>query len=163
MRRLAVTDVVLAQVHPADYPLPVFDDPDDDATPPPENARLLAGRLALQDGLVLVARERGAGAPALLLNALEWIAATGGDAAFRRLVVALAIVGDGPAGGALCAQDLRTRLSALGAVVVTPTILLDRTAILDDATGRLARDHGASLDAGLDALLDHARALGRQG
>ncbi|WP_062014776.1 NADPH-dependent FMN reductase [Aureimonas sp. AU4] len=155
MRRLAVTDAVLAQVHAADYPLPVFDGLEGDEAAP-QNARLLAGRLTLQDGLVLVTPARCAGAPALLVNQLEWIAASGGEAAFRRLVVALAVVGD-PGDAALCAQELRTRLARLGASVVTPTFPV----AAEDTT--LDREADGALDGWLDAFLDHARALGRHG
>lgn len=162
MRRLAVTDAVLAQVHAADYPLPVFDGPSADEAPP-QNAQLLAGRLALQDGLVLVVRERGAGAPALLVNILEWIAATGRQDAFHRLAVALAVVADGSGGGALCAQELRTRLANLGASVVVPVLLPGRAEAMFDGDGRLARDQDAAVDVWLDALLDQTRALGRRG
>lgn len=165
-RRLALTDVALTTANLADYPLPILD-----GAPPgpvPENARLLAGRCAMQDAFLVIAPEVHSGVAPLLKNALDWIAAASSalppQAAhpFRRAVVGLAEIlpPTGGTGGGL--RHLREVFAALGAEIVTAQCRIVEHEAAFDADGRLAeagpRRH---LDDLVGALLDHARALGR--
>lgn len=166
-RALSLTDVALTGASLADYPLPFFEDTV--GGEPPHNARLLAQRLALQDGLLLVSPDIHAGPPAVLKNALDWIAAAGaadraGRAPFSRLVVALASVGAGPDDGRAALQALRATLAAVGAEVLTSEFRLAAAETAFDGKGRLLDPAArARLDDLLDRLLDASKALGRQG
>ncbi|WP_168990408.1 NADPH-dependent FMN reductase [Aureimonas flava] len=171
-RALSPTDAALTAAALADYPLPFFEGP-----PPgsghveeaPQNARLLAQRLALQDGLLLVCPEINAGPPAALKNALDWAGAVGaadpaGRPPFARLVVALAATGAGGEDGRSALAQLRAILASLGADVLTAELRLAAGEDAFDASGRI-RDPAmrARLDDLLDRLFDASRALGRQG
>lgn len=166
-RALSLTDAALTSASLADYPLPFFEGAESGEAP--QNARLLAQRLALQDGLLVTSPEINAGPPAALKNALDWAAAAGaadpsGRPPFARLVVALAGVGTGTEDGRSAIAQMRAVFASLGADVVTAEVRLRGGETAFDARGRivdpLARQH---LDDLLDRLLDASRALGRQG
>ncbi|MBB3997717.1 NADPH-dependent FMN reductase [Aureimonas pseudogalii] len=174
-RLLAVTDVALTAASLADYPLPLFDAEPGVALPPagrspglPENARLLAQRLALQDGLLIVAPAVHDGVAPLLANAVAWIAAAAREQPqpvhpFHRLVVGLASTSHAPDGGRAALAPLRAVLQALGAEVVTPQCAVCVAGAPFEASGRLADEtYRRHLDDLAETLLDHARALGRQ-
>lgn len=170
-RLLAVTDVALTAASLADYPLPLFDaepSPGGQAANVPENARLLAQRLALQDGLLIVAPAVHDGVAPLLANALAWIAAAAREQPqpvhpFHRLVVGLASTSHAPDGGRAALAPLRALLQALGAEVVTPQCAVCVAGTPFEPSGRLADEtHRRHLDDLAETLLDHARALGRQ-
>ena len=167
-RILALTDAALTGASLADYPLPFFDGAGA-GEEAPQHARLLAQRLALQDGLPMVCPEINAGPPAVLKNAMDWTAAAGTAERterqpFARLVVALASVGHGVEDGRAGLGALRATFAALGADVLTAEFRLARPDEAFDAKGRLldAADR-KRLDDWLDRLLDATRALGRQG
>ncbi|WP_182086625.1 NADPH-dependent FMN reductase [Aureimonas sp. ME7] len=164
-RALGVSDVALTAADLADYPLPFFED--GLAGDIPQNAKLLAQRLALQDAVLLVCPEIHAAPPPALVNAIDWIAHAAGAAErigqpFARLVVALAIGGDARR-SPQAASQLRATLGALGAEVMTLEFHLTSGEPGFDAKGRFADPaDGERLDAFVDRLLDHARALARQ-
>jgi NAD(P)H-dependent FMN reductase len=165
-RLLAMTDVALTTANLADYPLPILD-----GAPPgamPENARLLAGRFALQDAVLVIAPEVHAGIAPLLKNAIDWIAAAGATLPpqatppFRRVVVGLAGLAPAEGGTGAGLRHLREVLTALGAEIVTAECRITAGETLFDADGRLAGEGDRRhLDDLVDTLLDHARALGR--
>lgn len=167
-RALAVADVALTGASLADYPLPFFEGTTE-GEEAPQNARLLAQRLALQDALLLVSPEINAGPPAALKNALDWAQAAfaadrTGRPPFDRLVVALAATGTGPEDGRSALAALRGILASLGADVLTPEFRLREAGSAFDGRGRIVEPAVRQrLDDGLDRLLDAARALGRQG
>ena len=169
MRALSLTDVALTGASLADYPLPFFEG--GAVREAPQNARLIAQRLALQDGLVLVSPEINAGPPAALKNALDWMAATSPQAGdrterppFARLMVALAAVGTGLEDGRSALSALRGTLACLGADILTAEFRLAEPQAAFDAKGRLLDSRARlALDEFVDRLLDASRALGRQG
>lgn len=165
-RLLALTDVALTLVSLADYPLPLLDaeGPEGDL---PENARLLAGRIGAQDGLLLVCPASVLSPSPLLLNALAWVVRAGEQPGerfvrpFARLVVGLAS-GSGAAGAAGL-PTLRAGLTELDAEVLSRQCVVAE----GDPFGRGGSRPGeasrsaASLEALVESLLDHTRALGR--
>ncbi|KQQ80677.1 NAD(P)H-dependent oxidoreductase [Aureimonas sp. Leaf324] len=166
-RALSLTDVALTGASLADYPLPFFEGPGGGEAP--QNARLLAQRLALQDGMLIALPEINAGPPAALKNALDWMAAAAAadEAArppFARLVVALASTGAGREDGRSALGQVRATLAALGAEVLTAEFRLAAAEAAFDARGHLAEaGDRARLDDLVDRLLDTSRALSRQG
>lgn len=168
-RALSLTDVALTGASLADYPLPFFEGPGGGGGEAPQNARLLAQRLALQDGLLIALPEINAGPPAALKNALDWVAAAAEmDRAarppFARLVVALASTGSGREDGRSALGHIRATLAALGADVLTAEFRGASGEATFDAKGRLVEGGDrARLDDLIDRLLDTSRALGRQG
>lgn len=178
-RLLALADdVTLTQARLADYPLPLFEaDAGPDARDPvPENARLLAGRLALQDALLLVAPPAlpGGGLAPMLANMLNWTARAGtafglgerpAPRPFARLVVGLAAATAGPgdeAAGRQMLATLRLTLADLGAAVVSPVAVVPDAALAPGDRRLADPDSRLALETLVDTLLDHARALGRQ-
>ncbi len=159
-RLLAATDISLTSASLADYPLPLFEGAADAL---PQSAWLLAQRLALQDGLLLVSGEHNGGMPVALKNAIDWIAHAASRenrplSPFRRLVVGLASAE--PAGGRAALGQLRAVLAHLGAEVITTEFHL-REPI--EPSGALARPEDRQrLDDFLDRVMDHVNALARQ-
>lgn len=159
-RLLAATDISLTSASLTDYPLPLFEGAADAL---PQSAWLLAQRLALQDGLLLVSGEHNGGMPVALKNAIDWIAHAASRenrplSPFRRLVVGLASAE--PAGGRAALGQLRAVLAHLGAEVITAEFHL-REPI--EPSGALARPEDRQrLDDFLDRVLDHVNALARQ-
>lgn len=167
-RLLAMTDVALTSASLADYPMPLLEDDEAGEAEIPQNAKLLAQRFALQDGLLVVAPAINAGIPPLLKNALDWTArvSKGGERPmrpFHRLVVALASAGPDEGGGRLGLVPLRAVFQSLGAEVLTRECHLPNAGAGFESDGRLANAGvRAALDDLVEALLDHTRALGRQ-
>lgn len=167
-RALSLTDVALTGASLADYPLPFFEGPGGGGEAP-QNARLLAQRLALQDGLLIALPEINAGPPAALKNALDWVAAAAdmdrvARPPFARLVVALASTGSGREDGRSALGQVRATLAAVGADVLTAEFRAASGEATFDAKGRLVEGSDrARLDDLVDRLLDTSRALGRQG
>ena len=165
-RLLAASNTLLTVASLADYPLPLFEGGKDEALP--QNAWLLAQRVALQDGLLIVSGEHHGGMPAALKNALDWIAHAAAREnrpldPFRRLVVALAAAAPDATGGRETLGQLRTVLAYLGAEVMTREFRLGEADTAIDASGQLTRPGDAErLGDFLDSALDHVGALGRQ-
>ncbi|ALN71122.1 MULTISPECIES: NADPH-dependent FMN reductase [unclassified Aureimonas] len=164
-RLLAASDVSLAAASLSDYPLPLFEGA---AEALPQNAWLLAQRLALQDGLLVVSGEHNGGMPAALKNAIDWIAFAASRenrplSAFPRLVVALAAATPEPEGGRAALGQLRAVLSHLGCEVMTAEFHLSRSREALDANGTLAHQEDRErLTDFLDRVLDHTGALSRK-
>lgn len=164
-RLLAASDVSLAAASLTDYPLPLFEGQHEAL---PQNAWLLAQRLALQDGLLVVSGEHNGGMPAALKNAIDWIAYAASRenrplAAFPRLVVALATATPSPESGRSATGQLRSVLAHLGCEVMSAEFHLPNGIDALDAGGGLAREADRErLTDFLDRVLDHAGALSRK-
>ena len=165
-RLLAASDIALTAASLADYPLPLFEGATPDALP--QSAWLLAQRLALQDGLLIVSGEHHGGMPAALKNAIDWIAHAAARESrpldpFRRLVVALASATPDPCGGRDALGQLRAVLAHLGAEVMTREFRLGESDQSIDDKGELTRRPDAERLADfLDSTLDHVGALSRR-
>ena len=166
-RLLALTSATVTLLDLADYPLPLFDGDAEEDEGVPDNAVRLAGRVAEQDGLLLVSPEYNASVSPLLKNAIDWtsrVRKIGGRPVqpFRKLVVGLAAASPGRLGGLAGLVALRPILQSLGAEILTPQVTLGGAADGFDENGRV-RDEQArtALDALVEQLLGQARVLGR--
>ncbi|MEF2072128.1 NADPH-dependent FMN reductase [Consotaella aegiceratis] len=166
-RLLSLTEATITFVNLSDYPLPIYDGDLDEHGTLPENAALLAHRIAAQDGLLVVSPEYNASMPALLKNVLDWVSRVrkvhGRPVQpFARLVVGLASTSSGPYGGMRALAALRPVMMTLGAEVLTTQCMVANAREGFDDAGRLV-DDGArmALDGLIASLLDHTRAVGR--
>lgn len=166
-RLLALSNATVTLVNLADYPLPIFDEDAEAQGGVPENAVLLAQRIAEQDGLLVVSPEYNASVTPLLKNAIDWasrVRKVKGRPVqpFRRLVVGLAAASPGRLGGLRGLAALRPILQSLGAEILTPQVTLADAHDGFDEAGRLKDEHGRmALDALVEQLLGEARVLGR--
>lgn len=169
MRLISVTDAVVSRVDLSDYPLPIYDGDFEAEGGVPQNAQLLAQRIAAQDALLIVSPEYNASIPPLLKNAIDWASRVRKVderpvQPFKGLVVGLASASPGRFGGLRGLEAIRIVMRALGADVITQQCLLPTAAEGFDADGRLSDDVArASLESLCDKLLDTARSLTRHG
>lgn len=169
MRLLAMTDAVISRVDLADYPLPIYDGDVETESGVPQNAQLLAQRIAAQDGLLIVSPEYNASIPPLLKNAIDWASRVRKVderpvQPFKGLVVGLASASPGSFGGMRGLEAIRIVLRALGAEVMTQQCIVPRAADGFDENGRLTDDVArTSLESLCERLLDTARSLTRHG
>ncbi|NDW06990.1 NADPH-dependent FMN reductase [Jiella pacifica] len=169
MRLLAMTDAVISRVDLADYPLPIYDGDVETESGVPQNAQLLAQRIAAQDGLLIVSPEYNASVPPLLKNAIDWASRVRKVderpvQPFKGLVVGLASASPGSFGGMRGLEAIRIVLRALGAEVMTQQCIVPRAADGFDENGRLTDDVArTSLESLCERLLDTARSLTRHG
>lgn len=166
-RILALTNATLTLVDLSDYPLAIYDGDDEEEEGIPEPAMRLAERIADQDGLLLVSPEYNASVSPLLKNAIDWVSRVRKirgrpTQPFRRLIVALAAASPGRLGGLRGLNALRPICQTLGAEVLTQQVTLADAAKGFDERGRLRDEHArVALDALVEQLLGHTRALGR--
>ncbi|MBO0663350.1 NAD(P)H-dependent oxidoreductase [Jiella sp. CQZ9-1] len=169
MRLLSVTEAVVTRVDLADYPLPIYDGDFEIESGVPQNAQLLAQRIAAQDALLIVSPEYNASIPPLLKNAIDWASRVRKVnerpvQPFKGLVVGLASASPGRFGGQRGLEAVRVVLRALGADVMTQQCLLPLAGEGFDENGRLTDDVArSSLESLCDKLLDTARSLSRHG
>ena len=166
-RLLALTNATVTLIDLGDYPLPIYDLDGEDLDDLPEHAMRLAERIADQDALLLVSPEVNASVSPLLKNALDWIGHVRKlkgrpTQPFRRLVVGLASASPSRLGDLRGLAALRLVCQALGAEVLTQQVTLSDSANGFDGNGRIQDEPvQMALDALLEQLHGHARALGR--
>ncbi|MBP0617948.1 NADPH-dependent FMN reductase [Jiella mangrovi] len=169
MRLIAVSDAVVSRVDLSDYPLPIYDGDFETEAGVPENAKLLAQRIAAQDALLIVSPEYNASIPPLLKNTIDWVSRVRKVddrpvQPFKGLVVGLAAASPGRFGGLRGLEAVRIVMRALGADVITQQCLVSNAATGFDESGRLTDDASRSnLESLCDKLLDTARSLSRHG
>ncbi len=168
-RLLSLTDALVTRVDLIDYPLPLYDGDHESEQGVPQNAVLLAQRIAAQDGLLIVSPEYNHSLPPALKNAIDWasrVRKVQGRPVqpFKGLVVGLASASPGRFGGSRGLEAVRIVLRALGAEVLTQQCCLAQAGSGFDENGRLADDVvRTDLERLIDRLVDAARSLARQG
>ncbi|WAP68991.1 NADPH-dependent FMN reductase [Jiella pelagia] len=169
MRLLSMTDAVVSRVDLSDYPLPIYDGDIETEAGVPQNAQLIAQRIAAQDGLLIVSPEYNASIPPLLKNAIDWASRVRKVEErpvqpFKGLVVGLAAASPGSFGGMRGLEAIRIVMRALGAEVLTQQCVVPRAADGFDENGRLTDDVArTNLESLCERLLDTARSLTRHG
>ena len=168
-RLLSLTDALVTRVDLSDYEMPLYDGDQESEHGPPQNAVLLAQRIAAQDGLLIVTPEYNHSLAPVLKNTIDWVSRVRKVQGrpiqpFKGLVVGLASASPGRFGGARGLEAVRIVLRALGAEVLTPQCCLANAASGFDENGRLADDSARTdLEKLLDRLVDGSRSLARQG
>lgn len=166
-RLLSATDAIVTLVDLADYPLPLYDGDHESENGVPQNAVLLAQRIAASDGLLLVSPEYNHSLAPVLKNAIDWasrVRKINGRPVhpFKGLVVAQASASTGQYGGMRGLEALRIVMRALGCEVTTAQCSVANAANAFDEDGRLVEDHvRLSLETLVDRFLDQVRCLGR--
>ena len=166
-RILSLTDAVVARLDLSDYPLPIYDGDLETDSGVPQNAQLLAQRIAAQDGLLIVSPEYNHSIPPLLKNAIDWtsrVRKVQGRPVqpFKGLVVGLASASSGRFGGMRALETVRTVMRALGADVITQQCSVPNAGTGFDEEGHLTDDVArTNLETLLDKLLDTTRSLSR--
>ncbi|MCQ0988331.1 NADPH-dependent FMN reductase [Jiella marina] len=167
MRLLSVTDAVVTRLDLADYPLPIYDGDLEAEGGIPQNAQLIAQRIAAQDALLIVTPEYNHSIPPILKNTIDWasrVRKVQGRPVhpFKGLVVGLASASPGRFGGMRALEAVRIVMRALGADVITQQCTLANASSGFDENGQLADEVArANLEALCDKLLDTARSLSR--
>ncbi|MDB5034139.1 MAG: NADPH-dependent reductase [Chlorobi bacterium] len=98
----------------AEYDFPIMEERYVDMSPPPDGLREFAETIAGADGLLIVAPEYKSGYPAVLKNALDYLAPN----IFNRRPVAICTVSAGGFGGINCLSQLRLVCLAMGGVPI---------------------------------------------
>ncbi|HEX2019200.1 MAG TPA: NAD(P)H-dependent oxidoreductase [Aurantimonas sp.] len=166
-RMLAMSDAVVTLLDLADYPLPIYDGDHEETAGVPQNAILLAQRIAAQDGLLLVSPEYNHSVTPLMKNAIDWTSRVRKVQGrpiqpFKGIVAGLASTSTGRFGGMRGLEALRIVMRALGAEVLTQQCTVASAAASFDEAGRLSDDVArTSLETLVEKLLDTARSLGR--
>lgn len=164
---LAMSDAVVTLLDLADYPLPIYDGDHEETAGVPQNAILLAQRIAAQDGLLLVSPEYNHSVTPLMKNAIDWTSRVRKVQGrpiqpFKGIVAGLASTSTGRFGGMRGLEALRIVMRALGAEVLTQQCTVASAAASFDEAGRLSDDVArTSLETLVEKLLDTARSLGR--
>jgi NAD(P)H-dependent FMN reductase len=166
-RMLAMSDAVVTLLDLADYPLPIYDGDHEETAGVPQNAILLAQRIAAQDGLLLVSPEYNHSVTPLMKNAIDWTSRVRKVQGrpiqpFKGIVAGLASTSTGGFGGMRGLEALRIVMRVLGAEVLTQQCTVANAAASFDESGRLSDDVArTSLETLVEKLLDTARSLGR--
>jgi chromate reductase len=140
-RELALTDALVTQISLSDYPLPIFNKDDEDASGVPQNAVRLRQLFVTHQGIFIASPEYNGSLTPLLKNTIDWISrvrdASPAGAPFRDRVFALGAVGGG-FGGVRGLMALRQVLElGLGATVLPEQILVKGLANGFDGDGNL--------------------------
>lgn len=103
-KRLALSDIAVTQISLADYPLPLFNQDDEDASGVPQNADKLYDIFCSHQGIFIASPEYNASVSPLIKNTLDWISRVKRPdrpsyAAFRNRVFALGAASPGGFGG----------------------------------------------------------------
>lgn len=166
-RLLSASDAVVTLLDLKDYPLPIYDGDHESESGIPQNAVLLAQRIAASDGLLLVSPEYNHSLAPVLKNAIDWTSRVRKISdrpvhPFKGLVVALASASPGQFGGMRGLEALRTVMRALSCEVTTAQVSVANAASAFDDTGHLVDDRmRLALETLVDRFLDQTRCLGR--
>jgi NAD(P)H-dependent FMN reductase len=166
-RLLSLTTAEVTLLDLADYPLPIYDGDHEAESGVPANAVLLAERIEMQDGLLLVSPEYNASVSPLLKNAIDWASRVRKIKGrpvqpFKGLVVGLAAASPGRLGGLRGLQALRPICQSLGAEILSAQATVGDAANAFGEDGALTDDQARlGLERLVEALLEHAQALGR--
>lgn len=149
--RLAQAGADVTRISLADFPLPIFNDD----LSPPRHAVNLKRMIGAHHGVLLVTPEHNGSIPALLKNAIDWVASVQEPRescaeVLRTRPFAIAAASDDRLGGVRALDALRLILSACGAIVTGSQLALSHASEAYDDMDRLR--HDADRDA-LDALV----------
>lgn len=148
-----------------DYPMPIFNQDNEDTTGVPAEARALREQLMAHDGFIIASPEYNSSVSAALKNAIDWASRAKAEGegpldCFAGKAVALTAASPGALGGLRGLNHIREILGNVGCVVVpgmvaipkAHEVLADGNAINDDRIRR-------SLESLVDKLIRTASAM----
>jgi len=169
-KQLALTDVAVTQISLADYPLPLFNQDDEDASGVPQSADKLYDIFCAHQGIFIASPEYNASISPLLKNTLDWISRVKRPdrppyAAFRNRVFALGAASPGGFGGYRGLLALRHIAEiGLGAHVLAEQISVPRCSNAFSEAGDLTDEVLAqTFGKMLDRLAEMAEYYARRG
>lgn len=114
-----------------DYPMPVFDQDDEDAHGKPDAARRFKQLLVTNEGFLIAAPEYNSSVTGVLKNAIDWASRADDDdpspvPAYRGKVVSLMAASPGALGGLRGLVHVRAILGNLGCIVLPGQVTLGR-------------------------------------
>ena len=114
-----------------DFPLPVFDQDDEDGTVKPENARKLKALFREHHGLLIASPEYNSSVTAALKNVLDWVSRADSDdepslSALSGKTAAITSASPGGLGGLRGLVHLRAILSNIGITVLPEQIAVSK-------------------------------------
>jgi len=112
-----------------DFPLPIFDQDDEDANGLPENARKLKRLFIDHHGFLIASPEYNSGISGALKNAIDWVSRTETDdepslIAFRGKTAALMSASPGALGGLRGLVQVRSILGNIGVLVLPDQVAI---------------------------------------
>ncbi|MDE1464964.1 NADPH-dependent FMN reductase [Spartinivicinus poritis] len=124
-----------------DYPLPILNQDDEQASGAPENAKKLHQLFAESDGFLLASPEYNGGMSAALKNLIDWLSRpSSGEpalAAFEGKIVSLMSASPGGLGGIRALPNVRFILDGLGCITLPKQLALSKAYEAFDEQGNL--------------------------
>ncbi|MEM1044748.1 MAG: NAD(P)H-dependent oxidoreductase [Pseudomonadota bacterium] len=162
-KRLALGSSTVTQVSLADYPMPIFNHDDEEASGVPESANQLYDLFCTHHGIFIANPEYNASLTPLLKNTIDWISRVKrpdrpSAAAYKNRVFALGAASPGGFGGYRGLLALRHTLEiGLGAHVLAEQISVSHAAKAFDGAGDFT---DPALSEKLQAVLDRLIEMG---
>lgn len=163
LARAAGAEVTLLSLR--DYPLPVFNQDDEDSTGVPSEASAFREQLANHHGFVIGCPEYNSSITAALKNAIDWATRAKGEGegptdCFKNKAVALTAASPGGLGGLRGLDHVREILGNVGSVVVPGMVAIPSAHKVFDDAGALTDDRKrGSIESLMGTLVRTAAAL----
>ncbi|MEO1535871.1 MAG: NAD(P)H-dependent oxidoreductase, partial [Planctomycetota bacterium] len=140
-----------------DYPMPIFNQDDEDASGVPAEARAFREQLMHHDGFVIGCPEYNSSITAALKNAIDWATRAKAEGegpldCFTGKVVALTAASPGGFGGLRGLDHVREILSNVGCHIVPGMVAIPAVHNAFDAGGNLTNDRARG---SLESLVDN--------
>ncbi len=148
-----------------DYPIPVFNQDDEDTAGVPAEARAFRQELMAHDGFIVGCPEYNSSITAALKNAIDWATRAKAEGegpldCFRGKPVALTAASPGGFGGLRGLDHVRELLGNLGCHVVPGMVAIPSVHEALDAEGQLTNDRArGSLESLMDTLVRTTAAI----
>ncbi|MCT4655586.1 MAG: NAD(P)H-dependent oxidoreductase [Cohaesibacter sp.] len=159
-KQLSFLNCEVTMISLQDYPLPLFDQDEEQAKGVPENALKLARLFSAHDGIFIASPEYNASLTPLLKNTLDWISRVPpmDPHPFKSPVFAIGAASPGALGGMRGLAHLRQVLVALGALVLSEQVSVGSATNAFNDQGDLSDPRAAGFLSALAAkLLDISR------
>ncbi|MEL7482910.1 MAG: NAD(P)H-dependent oxidoreductase [Planctomycetota bacterium] len=151
-----------------DYPMPIFNQDDEDASGVPAEARAFREQLMNHDGFVIGCPEYNSSITAALKNAIDWATRAKAEGegpldCFAGKTVALTAASPGGFGGLRGLDHVREILNNVGCHIVPGMVAISAVHDAIDSDGKLTNDHArGSLESLVDTLVRTTSATARK-
>ncbi|HVG51731.1 MAG TPA: NAD(P)H-dependent oxidoreductase [Xanthobacteraceae bacterium] len=133
VKELTLIDAEVTQISLADYPMPIYNGDDEQASGQPENAKRLKRHFMANSGIFIASPEYNASVTPLLKNTLDWISRIRDEgepplAAYKKRIFAIGGASPGPYGAMRSHLALRQVLEIGCGAMVIPDFITVRDA-----------------------------------